>query len=134
MINALFGFLADLYPALIFIAVVAGLILLFLTWRRMSAGSSGAGPALVPEPTQLGLQRVPWDLQGIQVAIADGSPQAVQSIIDRGERLGVSVHVDFQSPVSTQLNDALEQIERALELPPLPLPAPTNPPTQNETP
>ncbi|MGI9609058.1 MAG: hypothetical protein ACR2NL_02065 [Acidimicrobiia bacterium] len=119
MINDVFGLIATIFPTAVFLAIVIGLVLLGRTWSKMSSGSVGAGPALVTTPVQHGLQRVPWDLQGVRQALADQSPQPLTILLTRAHDLGVSVRLPASTDTITRIESVLDQLEAALELPPL---------------
>ncbi len=118
MINEVFGLIATIFPLAVFLAIAIGLVLLGRTWSRMSSGSVGAGPALVPEPAHHGLQRVPWDLQGVRQALLDQSPAPLTTLLDRAHDLGVSVHIPDNPNTTARIESVLDQLEAALELPP----------------
>ena len=127
MINQVFGLLADVFPGLVFITVVAGLFLLARTWSQVSAGSAGAGHALITPASQMGLQKIPWDLHGIQTALEMGSVEPVDQLVRRAKSMGIATHVDSSLTIDQRYDDLLSQVEAALGLPPLPQAAPPQP-------
>jgi hypothetical protein len=127
MINEVFGLIATIFPVAVFLAIAIGVVLLGRTWSRMSSGSIGAGPALVPKPAQHGLQRVPWDLHGIHHALLEQSPAPLATLLARAHDLGVSIHVPDSADTTVGIESVLDQLEAALELPPLGTPIPPPP-------
>jgi hypothetical protein len=127
MINEVFGLIATVFPAAVFLAIAIGLVLLVRTWSRMSSGSIGAGPALVPRPAQHGLQSVPWDLQGVRRALLDQSPEPLTNLLARAHELGVSVKLPDNTNTTARIESVLDQLEAALELPALEISVPPPP-------
>ncbi|MFW2383436.1 MAG: hypothetical protein ACN4GZ_16905 [Acidimicrobiales bacterium] len=125
MINDVFGLIATIFPTAVFLAIAVGLVLLGRTWSKISSGSIGAGPALVPTPVRHGLQRVPWDLQGVRQALSDQSPQPLTILLTRAHDLGISVRLPDSTDTVGRIESILDQLEAALELPPL---EPSTPP------
>jgi hypothetical protein len=129
VINDIFGLIATVFPAVIFLTITIGVILLGRTWSRMTSGSIGAGPALVPRPGRHGLQRVPWDLQGVRQALFDQSPEPLTTLLTRAHDLGVAVRIPETNNTAARIESVLDQIENTLDLPPLRTSAP--PPTES---
>ncbi len=132
MINELFGVIARVFPVLMLVAAIAALVFLARAWSRMSSGSVGAGPTLVASSAHVGLQRVPWELQGLAEAIRSNSTQPLDLLLRRAESLGVPVDV----PPGLQPQDAvdfvLDQLEQGMGL--APMQAPTIEPAPPNTP
>ena len=127
MINDVFGLIATIFPTTVFLTVVVGLALLGRTWSRMTSGSIGAGPVLVPNAERHGLQRVPWDLHGVRQALVDRSPEPLTMLVARAHDLGVSVTVPENETTYARIESVLDQLEAALDLPPLGSPDPPRP-------
>lgn len=127
MINEAFGLIAIVFPTAVFSAIVIGLVLMGRTWSRVTSGSIGAGPALVPKPERHGLQRVPWDLQGVRQALRDHSPEPLTTLLTRAHLLGVSVTIPDSDSTAERMEAVLDQLEAALDLPPLTGSAPPPP-------
>jgi hypothetical protein len=129
VINDVFGLIATVFPTAMFFTIAIGVILLGRTWSRMTSGSIGAGPALVPKPERHGLQRIPWDLQGVRQALFDQSPEPLSTLLSRAHDLGVAVTIPDTNNTAARIESVLNQIENTLDLPPLRTSAP--PPTES---
>lgn len=127
VINDIFGLIATVFPTAVFLAIVIGLALLGRTWSRMTSGSIGAGPALSPKPERHGLQRVPWDLQGVHQALLDHSTEPLTILLKRAHDLGVAVTIPENETNSARIESVLTQLETALDVPPLDTSAPAPP-------
>lgn len=122
MINELFGVIARIFPVLTVASVLAALVFLARAWSRMSSGSVGAGPTLVASPAHVGLQRIPWEIQGLAESIHSDSIQPLDLLRRRADALGVPLQVPLDLPPAAAVDAVLDQLEQALGLPPLIIP------------
>lgn len=124
--------LAQTFPLLVTIAVVAIVVLLVRLDRRVGRGALGPGPREPLRPEPAGLRQIPWEIESIDLQLQGSDPTARAALVRTINQVinaagpGHGRHNLRPDASNAEIESVVADLERQLELPPL-APSPAQP-------